>query len=1389
MTSQQIGSSFEIITQEFFVWLFEKIGFTVTQILPMKSGNQNGFDILIMISKDYNESRIFIECKNYKSDVAIGNILKKGLNLESNYTLDSNDLFIAINPRSNFSNDDNSEKLSPTLSEKFKFSYYQLDLSNGVKELFALNNSFYKQLYGKDVDFAIDEEKEIERFKSIIFSRKPFKKVIISESDKTDCIGDIKLIENLIDREFSREKTDGYTFTWDDGNRERLNLSRILETEGKIFILGNPGTGKTTELITFAVNNWKTGEVQGYVPIFKNLRDFTNTDTIENYLPSKVNALNNVLLILDGIDEIADIEYFKSKLSVFLNKENNSKKYKCIISCRTNVYESIVKSISGFEKYYLKDLTRSESMSLLEQKCGNIIHGLNFNEMHYDFVKTPFQVQILANYINQYKKVPLNTSELWETYINTRLQHDRNEKLKKINLNTPLIKKYSKKVSLINELMKSNTITEDNLFSIMKDHRSDFDEFKKNPLIDKKVNLDNYFFEHRNIQEYFAAVLLSDLDFEQIKKFITIVGTDITHPSLFNTVTFLINILSDEKYNLLVQWFINHQPELLFKADKNRIGNFRVKVFQGYFYSECIEKTFWINNSKVSSVKEIAEFADCEENFDYLYAIIMNKKSHFRVMISALDLLSHFTIPPSKKESLKTDLFGLLKSRITNDIKAHILNFINDQKLCEGDNGYLEKIFDLFKKETNKQVNKELLSLLVNYESIDDYFWYVKAEFLRDKRIVPRKIEDDVIRGNSWDLEQIIVRFKSSAHFIEFAKFYFDESTNNFSDNRFAEKVIAKCLEFDAAEEDFLVRLLSSFDNKMRYHLRENYLHTLILKSKPQSRNNIFGYLIKNYTFNNIGYFLASIVDEKTIDIVIECFKDGSIDSQELDFFRNVIANHGNRILAGEFNDIMLKAGFTFRQPFLFEKEFAVLKTKFDSKAQENFDLLFNKRKLLFQIRKIFTQYGSHIDIKSISTIEMDWYEKNGHGNLIDISYTAISRIIYDIRESLDYNEVKKILSDPMVIISLIKSQIGSSKNSGNQFVIKEGQIEYIYNWCKTTVQEVRFDKIMKSIDINHIRLLEDYNKLKTVLFFMNKFDFDFPKEFYMDSIEFFDVEKSSEDDKNFEKLFKKVGDAKLFNERITDNLLNKDLSYLALSNHIKYALNNNLEATYGKIKSYFLDEGYSYDSDKNLEQLFMLTSDIYLLKDCCKDATSHQCWSAIKIMMDAKLEPEFCTQKALEYLEFEINNEKNYYYSNALGILFELNELDALKYVFAFLDLKSVPSLKDSSYLHYNAIDDYTVLDKLFQAIYLEDRDRIGFSGLSSFLSTYISNLSKSDEGYKKVSEKLNEIKARLETEKSDTGLFFINKLIDDATNGYVNSKSVALSFRDALVKVEQIL
>ena len=78
-----------------------------------------------------------------------------------------------------------------------------------------------------------------------------------------------------------------------------------------------------------------------------------------------------------------------------------------------------------------------------------------------------------------------------------------------------------------------------------------------------------------------------------------------------------------------------------------------------------------------------------------------------RVVISALELLSFFTIPANKMVNIKSNFINLLKDADTNiSIKSHIIECIHAQNLAKEDKEYFNEIFKIFKNETNKELNK-----------------------------------------------------------------------------------------------------------------------------------------------------------------------------------------------------------------------------------------------------------------------------------------------------------------------------------------------------------------------------------------------------------------------------------------------------------------------------------------------------------------------------------------------------------------------------------------------------------------------------------------------------------------------------------------------------------
>lgn len=1388
MTSQELGSNFEIITKDFFVWILEKIGFTVVKERIQFSGTQNGFDILIIVSKNYTEHKISIECKNYSSDLDIGNILKKAWDLEKNYKLDSNDLFIAINPRSNFKNEDNSEKASPILDEKFEFRSYFLDVSNGVKKLFALNNSFYRQLYASDVDYPVDEAAEIERFKSIIYSRKPFKKIIIDSKDKSNFIGNIELVSGNIERHYSKKGEDEISSILIEKHK-RLNLTTIVKNNDKIFILGNPGIGKSTELKTLAINNWKEGETEDFVPIFKSLRNFTITDDITNYLPEKWNELRNVLLIFDGIDEITDIEYFKSKFENFIEKNsNNKKKIKYIISCRTNIYESIVKGITDFNVFFLKDLTYEEGTLLLKNKCGSIIDKLNYTSMHLAFLNNPFQIEVLSEYIIKYNFLPKNTAELWETYIEKRLTHDKIEKLKKITLNLSLIKYYSKKLSLISELRKTNICSEDKIYTIVNQKNDDFNEFKKNPLLTKQMNEDVWYFEHKNIQEYFAANVIASLSIDEIKKFILIPTTSKIHPSLFNTITFLINLIDTAKYTQLVEWFIINEPEILLKSDSNRItSDIRIKVFQKYFKSECIDKTFWIGTNKTFTEREIATFGDCEENYIFLTNIIKENTFHFRAIISALRLLKYFKLTTNNKSSLKNDFIILLKdNKVDMRIKCSIIEVIEHMKFCMKDALYQETIFEIFKSETNKELNRRLLGLLSHYENVDEYFSYIKDEFLRENEIVAREVYDEVRRGNNWILESLILKLKNADNFIFIIHYYFKNQHNLDLSSDFSKNLKITLLDFIKLDPDIIIKLFQFIDNKTSYFKQEKLLKDIIRESKTQSL--VIKYLLDNNSFSETHFFIAHLITTEELKLIIDKYNQQTDESipQNIEYFRNIIANTNSRIIASEFNELMIKNGFKFREKFLTDEEIEKTQTELKNKPQTNFDKLFNIDELKKEIEGLFTANEGVLNRKKIEEIENNWYAKNGYWNtLADISILFIRNIIYRRKiGDLSYVDFLKILDDNFTIYDEIKNTINRDKNQSIKITINKLQKQKIQEWCNNAIRSINFENMIKKETINSFKIFQDYKIFNNILFFQKEFDFQLPKEFLLNSIQFYGIE-NNDDDAGFDNLLKKINDKELSKEKIILNIKSKNLLSIPLKKHIEYAIDNNLNEIFDTIRDYFIDSENNYLNDDTFEKYITLTKDYNLLKELSSDMNNHICWTSIRILTKNNKESEFCIQKSITYLN---QSNSKLFYSNALGILFHYNHPKAIEYFYSLINEDITSYYNGTEFANYT-IPNYELLEKIFMAIYVDEEDKFKFGNHFTFFNIYIANLSKNDVDYQKTQEVLHKLKKDLEARGSDSGIFYINQQIDNSKNIYINSKSKPLSFEDALKKVEEII
>jgi len=306
----------------------------------------------------------------------------------------------------------------------------------------------------------------------------------------------------------------------------------------------------------------------------------------------------------------------------------------------------------------------------------------------------------------------------------------------------------------------------------------------------------------------------------------------------------------------------------------------------------------------------------------------------------------------------------------------------------------------------------------------------------------------------------------------------------------------------------------------------------------------------------------------------------------------------------------------------------------------------------------------------------------------------------------------------------------------------------------------------------------DNYSKIKTIYSFENLIGFELPNKFYLDSIEFFELDKTGEVDSSFKGLKDKIKNEGAFNERIAFNLINKKLFTLQLYKHIDYALDNRLKKTYPKIKEYFIKEDSIYNESKRIELYYTITRDTKFFLECCTDSESQKYWACIQIMSKYGLNNDFCIDAALSYL----NGQGDRYRINAFDVLFQNNRIEAIDELIRILEEKTgIPSLRFIKLDDYDAIEDYDCIERLFDMIYNKDFDDIEEHYYQGFFISYLSNIiKKANPAPKQVFDILERIKTNLRESGSD--LFYINLVIENIKDEYILSKNRAYTIDEAI-------
>ncbi len=1403
--AKNTGKEFELLTKIFFTDLFQKIGFTVNKARLQKSGSQDGFDVLFVISKDYIERKIFIECKDYSSDLSFGNIYTKAHLLEVNYQFSENDLALFVSPRANFGNSKSSEKNEPIFnSGKFPFNIRLLEKNNGIEKLFATDKKIYEKIYKSECLFDVDVKNEYEKFKSILFSRGPLKQIQIDETDKQKYIIDITKIDYYIERNliYQQSSSKGKNNSPNQYVNE-LNLFKathnILNANNidGIILLGNPGSGKSIELQNLAIKLWETRKVNKWIPFYRPINTFINSSEIIDYLPKEWENIPYLLIILDGLDEISHSTEFKAKLDKFLTENPNSK-IKFIISCRTNIYENIIKNIREFDCFVLKEIPYYAAIKFLNQKYqldSEDFFELYHNSAQQEFLQTPYYLNLFGRYYQQTKKLPTNKVQLIERYIENRLEDDNKIKYKNKEFEKSRIKLVCKKVALVMEAMQTSKISNSHINALLK---NDNKQFTNCCFVELVFEEEEWKFEHKNVQEYFVASVLKDLEFEQILEFIKIDDKqNKTHPSWLNSISHLLNLFEkeDSKFKKLLKWLVHNDSEVLFKADKNRISNnIKVRVFQKYFNKRCVQDTLWIRRYD-ADVKDISRFANCYENVNYLFSVFKNPDNHPRTRISALDLISLMDYNFLKNE-IKSILIGLIKQPIQNNdfsFAAFLIDSFREFNFHLNDENSVRSIISFYKYIDHLEITNAIFKLINEVDS-NSYLKYIidtaPKTLDNSKRKYQRKENLSTLENHT--LKEILKKLNTPKGCL-FELEYYLKNKHHFEIKK---EDIIECIKKITnlyKAENFLFSKLVKFclDNEdFLFDFEKNFFSFFYNTSNREKA--FFDIYNSNNEFNKVRRLLTYLFSEKEFSFILQEFIEKNIEQKEIFYFRNNLS-YINFDLSLKFQYFIIKkTGFNFNNQLLKIETKNRWQEFNENKLQKEFDILFDKEKLLLLTEEYFKKYEN-----KILTRDNQLDDRKEYYNNIELQEKFPQNFIHMIYSSfpdrvniVKINNVKQKINNDLFLIKNIKSKLQNDK--GNNINVNNVQLNFIKDWCFNEIKNVDFTEYS-----NHNKFI-NLTKCEILLYFRERFKLKYPKEVVLDFTEVYDEDYFNryKDKSMFLTITNEVEKGLVIN-RVIENFDKQFSSDFVVWNNCLFALENDISSVYTKIEEFITIEDISESIRANiLEKYFEKTNNINLVMKMVNfkfenDFEDLISWTSLKLLITID-ELDFVIKKILENLSLNLSVKNRI---ECIKYLMRCNYVDAFKLFNSWLKLNINHFKQEINYgISHNDWRHFTNKNSLYDVIELI---QISCDPSLTF-NTFSNPIRIAAEVLKKITQS-NEPAICLEVinlledykvsiKQKDFDFFYFNDIIESTWNNYLSLKSNPILFKDISQKIDEL-
>ncbi len=403
------------------------------------------------------------------------------------------------------------------------------------------------------------------------------------------------------------------------GVSQNITGDKLRKTDQYTFIIGEPGSGKTTLvksiLLDMIENSMSKGKIDK-MPVFISLKDIQiniendNNELIETYIinnlqsfkiPSLVDIYKTAragfgcVFVFDGLDEIARQTYnqLERRLMTFIkDTRKSSEKNEIYLTAREQLYKSDI--IDREEIYtlfpqiaFVNPFTDEEIYQFLRkwhdykegQSSSQLFAELIFRPHVLDLCRNPLLLSILTSqYSNKaYFEIPESRGSFYNV-ISKELLYRRRSFKDSIRTNKFIVEERSSFLKLIsyNNLFSQNprnSFSKSDLFEAIAGNKGEKENFLDRLCVDtgvlKKESSERYTFMHLSFEEFYAAEYIGEkkswsflfnrylhLD-ERLEEIITFFIGQTKSEEI--TFTILNDLFKSKKIDLLIKCFLERK--------------------------------------------------------------------------------------------------------------------------------------------------------------------------------------------------------------------------------------------------------------------------------------------------------------------------------------------------------------------------------------------------------------------------------------------------------------------------------------------------------------------------------------------------------------------------------------------------------------------------------------------------------------------------------------------------------------------------------------------------------------------------------------------------------------------------------------------------------------